>query len=160
MGTAWTVVLVLVVLLVLAAVAWGWTTRTALLRLRDLATSAGEQVEHQRSRRDELQAAAASTGEPGARRALADSQRRLDGDVAFHVAGVRAYNARLGRAPGSLVASVAGLHPLPEPPVAPAVPAAEVRAPEVRAPEAPAPGAPAAGEHHPGGATRAEPPRG
>ncbi|PPK97973.1 hypothetical protein CLV92_102124 [Kineococcus xinjiangensis] len=146
MGTTGIVVLVVVLLLVLALLAWGWTTRTALLRMRDLATTAGQQADRQRARRDELQTAAAD--DAGARRALADSQRRLDGDVAYHVAGVRAYNTRIAKAPASLVASVAGLHPLPEPSPrqAPAVLAEDTAAGEATGPRA-------------AGATRAEPPR-
>ncbi|GAB7193118.1 hypothetical protein NUM3379_38270 [Kineococcus sp. NUM-3379] len=172
MDTTGTVVLIVVLLLLLLLLAWGLTTRSALQRMRELATGAAAQVERQRTRRDELQAAtAAAPDDTGARRALVDSQRRLDGDVAFHVAGVRAYNARLGKAPASLVASVAGLHPLPEPDVAapavvaPAEPrAAEPRAAEQRAAEPQAGGAtraaePRAAEPRAGGATRADAPR-
>ena len=155
MDTTGTVVLVVVLLLLLLVVAWGLNTRAALQRMRELATGAAAQVERQRTRRDELQAAAAASPEDtGTRRALADSQRRLDGDVAFHVAGARAYNTRIAKAPASLVASVAGLHPLPEPDVAPAAVApAKPRAAEPRTTE------PRAAEPRAGGATRAEAPR-
>ena len=147
-----TLVIVLVVLVLLAVLAWGWTTRAGLLRMRELATGAGEQVERQRSRRDELQAAAASTEDAGARRALADSQRRLSGDAAFHLAGVRAYNTRLAKAPASLVAAVCGLHPLPEP---------RLQAGPVEQAPAGGTGHEATGHEGPraAGATRAEPPR-
>ena len=146
MDTTGTVVLVVVLLLVLALLAWAWATRGSLLRLRQLATNAAEQAERQRARRDELRAAAdAAPDDAAARRALADGQRRLDGDVSFHVAGVRAYNSRLAKSPASLVASVAGLHPLPEPAAAPAAVAPPAR--------------PVVEETRATGATKVEPPR-
>ena len=78
------VVLVVVVLLLLALLGWGWTTRSALLRMREMAASAGEQVERQRARRDHLRAAVEATDDPGARRALTDGQRRLDAQHGCH----------------------------------------------------------------------------
>ncbi|WP_432547005.1 hypothetical protein [Kineococcus sp. SYSU DK004] len=107
MGTAGTVVTVLVVLLLVVAVVWALSTRAALVRLRDLAVEAGALAERRRSRLAELHAAGAAD-----ERAVTDAEHRLAGDVAFHAAAVRAYDARLSRPPASWVAALSGMHPL------------------------------------------------
>ncbi|GAA0309195.1 hypothetical protein [Kineococcus aurantiacus] len=118
MGAAGTVVLVLVVLLVLVVALYAVSTRAALVRLRDLAVEAGALAEQRRSRLADLsshvaaQQAADAEPDPQTVKALADAEHRLAGDVAFHSAAVRAYDARLHRVPASWVGALSGLHPL------------------------------------------------
>jgi len=111
-GTAGTVVLLLVLLLVVVAVVYASSTRAALVRMRDLAVEAGALAEQRRSRLSDL--VLHGGAEPGSteHRAVADAEHRLAGDVAFHAAAVKAYDARLAAVPASWVAALTGLHPL------------------------------------------------
>ncbi|MFB9376174.1 hypothetical protein ACFFKU_01250 [Kineococcus gynurae] len=106
-----TVVLVLVVLAVLGVIAWAAATRSALVRMRDLAVEAGALAEQRRSRLSDLDGRP-NRDEPEIRRAITDAEQRLAGDLSFHAAAVRAYDARLSAAPASWVGAVSGLHPL------------------------------------------------
>lgn len=118
MGATGTVVLVVLVLLVLAVALYAVGTRAALVRMRDLAVEAGALAEQRRSRLADLSAhlhaqeASAVDPDPQTVKALADAEHRLAGDVAFHAAAVRAYDARLHAIPASWVATLTGLHPL------------------------------------------------
>ena len=118
MGATGTVVLVVVVLLVLVVVLWALSTRAALVRMRDLAVEAGALAEQRRSRLADLSAhvtsqeATDSGADPQTVKALADAEHRLAGDVAFHAAAVRAYDAKLHAVPASWVGALSGLHPL------------------------------------------------
>ncbi|NAZ85963.1 hypothetical protein [Kineococcus indalonis] len=112
MGSAGTVALVVVLLLVLAAVAYAAATRSSLVRMRDLAVEAGALAEQRRSRLSELSQHAGQEPDEQTRRAVADAEHRLAGDLAFHGAAVRAYDERLARVPASWVGALTGLHPL------------------------------------------------
>ena len=112
MGTAGTVVLVLVLLLVVVAVVYAAATRASLVRMRDLAVEAGALAEQRRSRLSDLSLHAAEAPDEQTRRAIADAEHRLAGDLAFHGAAVRAYDERLARVPASWVGALTGLHPL------------------------------------------------
>ncbi|WP_432536385.1 hypothetical protein [Kineococcus arenarius] len=112
MGTAGTVVLVVVLLLVAVAVGYAAATRASLVRLRDLAVEAGALAEQRRTRLAELSLHADGQPDDRARRAIADAEHRLAGDLAFHAATVRAYDERLARVPASWVGALTGLHPL------------------------------------------------
>ncbi|WP_337061215.1 hypothetical protein [Kineococcus sp. G2] len=112
MGTAGTVVLVVLLLLVAVAVAYAAAARASLVRLRDLAVEAGALAEQRRSRLAELTLHSGGQPDEGTRRAIADTEHRLAGDLAFHAATVRAYDERLARVPASWVGALTGLHPL------------------------------------------------
>ncbi|PRY16817.1 hypothetical protein [Kineococcus rhizosphaerae] len=118
MGAAGTVVLIVVVLLVLVVALYAVSTRAALVRMRDLAVEAGALADQRRSRLADLAAHVSSQQasdvepDPQTVKALADAEHRLAGDVAFHAAAVRAYDAKLHAVPASWVGAVSGLHPL------------------------------------------------
>lgn len=118
MGATGTVVLVVVVLLLLVVALYAVSTRAALVRMRDLAVEAGALADQRRSRLADLAAHVASQQasdvepDPQTVKALADAEHRLAGDVAFHAAAVRAYDAKLHAVPASWVGAVSGLHPL------------------------------------------------
>lgn len=112
MGTAGTIVLVLLLLLVVVAVVYGASTRSSLVRMRDLAVEAGALAEQRRSRLSDLVTHGGGDPESAGHRAVVDAEQRLAGDVSFHAAAVKAYDARLAAVPASWVGALTGLHPL------------------------------------------------
>lgn len=112
-GSTATVVLIVVVVIVLLVLALAASTRAALVRMRDLAIEAGALAEQRRSRLAELSpSSAGSEVSESTSRALRDAEQRLAGDIGFHDAAVRAYDARLATVPSSWVAALSGMHPL------------------------------------------------
>lgn len=104
--------LVVVLLVVVVAVVYGASTRASLVRMRDLAVEAGALAEQRRTRLSDLVTHGGSDPESANHRAVVDAEQRLAGDLAFHAAAVKAYDAKLSAVPASWVAALTGLHPL------------------------------------------------